>query len=101
LAEAATWVMVIVAAVLLVNLMLLPALVVFTTWLLKATAVGANTIVCARPVPFAFASCGLFVALSVTTSVPWRLPVAVGVKNTEIVQFAPAATELPQVLVCV
>lgn len=32
-------------------------------------------------------------------TVPVRVPVAVGVKVTEIVQFAPAATLVPQVLV--
>jgi len=43
--------------------------------------------------------CGLPVALSVTVMVPGWLPVAVGVKVTVMVQLAPAATEVPQVLV--
>lgn len=38
--------------------------------------------------------------LSVIVSVAERLPVAVGVKVTVIVQLPPAATELPQVLFC-
>lgn len=38
--------------------------------------------------------------MSVIVSVPPRLPVAVGVNFTEIKQFAPAATDVPQVLVC-
>jgi len=38
--------------------------------------------------------------LSVIVSAPARLPAAVGVNLTEIKQFAPAATEVPQVLVC-
>jgi hypothetical protein len=44
--------------------------------------------------------CGLFEALSATVSVPVRCPAAVGVNVTAIVQLAPAATELPHVLVC-
>jgi len=51
-------------------------------------------------VPDTPAVCGLFVALSVTVNVPLRVPVAVGVKVTLIVQFAPAATDVPQLLVC-
>jgi hypothetical protein len=42
---------------------------------------------------------GLPVALSVTVTVPGWLPMAVGVKVTLMEQFAPAATEAPQVLV--
>ena len=38
--------------------------------------------------------------MSVTVNVPLRAPVAVGVKVTLIVQFAPAATLEPQLLVC-
>jgi hypothetical protein len=36
--------------------------------------------------------------LSVIVTAPVRAPVAVGVKVTLIVQLAPAATELPQLL---
>jgi hypothetical protein len=42
---------------------------------------------------------GLPLALSVMMSEAHRLPLAVGLKVTLIVQFAPAATELRQVLV--
>ena len=42
---------------------------------------------------------GLPVALSVTVTVPGWLPVAVGVKVTLMEQLAPAATDVPQVLV--
>ena len=49
--------------------------------------------------PVRLTICGLPVALSVTVIVPGWLPVAVGVKVTLIVQFAPAATDVPQVLV--
>lgn len=38
--------------------------------------------------------------LSVIVKVAVRLPIAVGAKVTLTVQFPPAATELPQVLVC-
>jgi len=51
------------------------------------------------PVPARLTVCGLPVALSVMVIVPGRLPVAVGVNVTLMVQLAPAATELPQVLV--
>jgi hypothetical protein len=44
--------------------------------------------------------CGLPLVLSVMVIAPVRVPVAVGVKVTLMVQFAPAATEVPQVLVC-
>jgi len=52
------------------------------------------------PVPVRLAVCGLFVALSVTLSVAVRVPAAVGLKVTLIVQFAPAATLAPQLFVC-
>src|SRR5450432_1259936 len=55
----------------------------------------------AVPVPVRLAVCGLPAALSVTVTVPVRVPAAVGVKVTLMEQLAPAATELPQVLVCV
>ena len=42
--------------------------------------------------------CGLSVALSTMTSVPARLPGAVGVNVTVIVQLPPPGTLLPQVL---
>jgi hypothetical protein len=51
------------------------------------------------PVPLSVAVWGLSPALSITVSVPVRLPVAVGVKVTLIVQLDPAATEPAQVLV--
>ena len=43
---------------------------------------------------------GLLLALSVTVNAALRDPVAVGVKVTLIVQFPPAATLEPQLLVC-
>ncbi len=49
--------------------------------------------------PERLAVCGLFEALSVTVRVAVSAPVVVGVKVTLIVQFAPAATLVPQLLV--
>ena len=43
--------------------------------------------------------CGLPEALSVTDSEPFRTPVAVGLNVMLMVQFAPAATLAPHVLV--
>ncbi len=94
--------MVSVAVPLLVSVTVCAALVVPTCWLLKvrlvlervtAGAVGAT------PVPVRLTLCGLPAALSVIDSVPVRVPVAVGVKVTLMVQLAPAATEAPQVFV--
>ena len=53
--------------------------------------------------PLRASDCGLPLALSVMVTLALRLPVAVGVKVTLIVQFAPAAKVLEllgQVLVC-
>lgn len=50
------------------------------------------------PVPLRERLCGLSPALSVTVSVPVRVPVAVGSKKTPIEQLDPTATLLPQVL---
>src|SRR5205807_9410601 len=44
--------------------------------------------------------CGLPAMLSVIVTAPVRMPVAVGVNVTLMVQLAPAATDVPQVLVC-
>ena len=51
------------------------------------------------PVPDKLAVCGLPVALSVSVIVPVRVPAAVGVNVTLMEQLAPAASEVPQVLV--
>ena len=51
------------------------------------------------PVPVSVTVCGLVDALSVMVTAPFRVPVAVGVKVTEMVQVAPAASEVPQLLV--
>ncbi len=54
----------------------------------------------APPVPVRLMVCGLPAALSVMLTEAVRVPVAVGVNVTEIVQLALAASEAPQVLVC-
>jgi hypothetical protein len=53
----------------------------------------------AVPVPLKLTLCGLLLALSVRVSEPVRLAAAVGVKVTVMVQLAPAARLVPQVLV--
>lgn len=77
------------------------ALVVFTMWLPKDNVVADKLTAAAVPVPDRATVCGLPVALSVTVIVPGWLPVAVGVNITVMEQLAPAATEVPQVLVWV
>lgn len=59
----------------------------------------AGVCVTVDPAPVSDTVCGDPLALSVMVSVPARDPPAVGVNVTEIVQFAPAATLAPQVLV--
>ena len=54
----------------------------------------------ASPPPLSDTVCGELPALSVIATVPVRVPAAVGVKVTGIVQFAPAATLAPHVWVC-
>ena len=61
---------------------------------------GAKLMPGATAVPDRLTVCGLLLALSVTVIVPGWLPVAVGVNVTLMVQFAPAATDVPQVLLC-
>jgi hypothetical protein len=51
------------------------------------------------PVPERLTVCGLPVALSEMVRLPLRVPVAVGVNITLIVQFAPAVTLVPQLFV--
>ena len=53
----------------------------------------------AVPVPVRLTVWGLAGALSAIVTEAVRLPLAEGVKVTLIVQVAPAATELPQLLV--
>jgi hypothetical protein len=78
------------------------ALVVPTVWLVKVSeeaerlTTGAEA---AAPVPVRLTDCGLPEVLSAMLKVPVRVPDAVGVNVVLIVQFAPTATEVPQVSV--
>jgi hypothetical protein len=63
-------------------------------------AESEKSVVVLEPVPVRLTDCGLLEALSVMLSLPDRAPEAVGLKVTLMLQLAPAATELPQVLVC-
>ena len=81
-------------------------LVVPTDWLPKARLVGERPSTGAVPVaalcvpvPERLTVCGLPRALSVILTEALRLALAEGVNVTLIVQLAPAATELPHVLV--
>src|SRR5438876_852284 len=78
------------------------ALVVFSSWLpkLKFVADKLTMGAGAAPVPVRLMVCGLPAMLSVIVTAPVRMPVAVGVNVTLMVQLAPAATDVPQVLVC-
>jgi len=87
----------------LLSVVLCDALVVPTGCDEKVRLVGVRVTAGAVPLPVSGTVCGLPVALSVTEMLAVRLPVAVGVKVTEMVQLAPAASVLGlsgQVLVC-
>jgi hypothetical protein len=75
------------------------ALATPTDWLPKVRLGGLRLAWEAMPVPAKVSGCGLPGALSVIAIEAVRVPRAVGVKVTLIVQFPPAATELPHVLV--
>jgi len=65
----------------------------------KLRPLGLSDTAGASPVPLAVTVWGDPVALSVTATVALRAPVAVGLNVTEIVQVAPAATLVPQLVV--
>ena len=75
-------------------------LLVVPTVLLANVSLVTDKVTALTPVPLVAIACGLSLALSVMVTVPLYAPVTVGLKVIEIVHFAPAATELPQVLVC-
>jgi hypothetical protein len=52
------------------------------------------------PIPLSVTVCGLPAALSVTLRAAVRVPLAVGLNVTLMLQLAPVANELPQVWVC-
>jgi hypothetical protein len=73
---------------------------VVTVWVPKVREAGKSvTAAAGTPVPLNRIVWGLFAALSVMVTDPYRVPVAVGVKVTEMVQFPPLATLAPHVLV--
>src|ERR1039457_756674 len=77
------------------------ALVVPRFWLANVRLPAVSeTIGTPTPVPERVTVWGDPAALSVMVTDAPRLPAAVGVKVTEILQFPPAATLAPQVLVC-
>ena len=65
------------------------------------TEAGFTATVKSVPVPVRLTVCGLFDASLVATREPVRVPDAVGVKVTAMVQTAPIASELPQLLLWV
>src|SRR5947208_8372569 len=89
--EAAKELIVKAAVPVLVNVTVIGALVVASSWLPKSRLVGANPTAGAVPFPLSGTVCGLPPALSATDSVPVRAPEAVGVKVTLMEQLAPAA----------
>jgi hypothetical protein len=77
-----------------------PALVEPTFWLVNVKLVVVRPATGALPVPESEMLWGLPVALSVMLTDAVRGPEAVGVKVTLMEQLPPAATGLPQVLLC-
>src|SRR5262249_6554019 len=81
----------------LARVRLLAELVVPTAWVGNDSLAGES----ARstvPMPLRLAVCGLVWALSLTVSVPVRVPRAVGLNATGSAHLVPGACELPQVL---
>ncbi len=68
---------------------------------LNVSAVGETVLMGAMPVPVSEAVCGLPGSESLTEIAATRVPAAVGLKLTLIVQLAPAAKLAPQVVVLV
>jgi len=88
----------------LLRVALCAVLLLPTAWLPKARLVGERPatgagVAVSVPVPDRLIVCGLPLALSVMRTEAVRLPLAEGLNVTLMVQLAPAATELPQVLV--
>src|SRR5579862_371474 len=87
------------ASPVLVNVTVCAALVELTGWI-GNPRLATETEACgvAFAVPVSVIACGLLAALSVIVTEPKRLPNAVGVNVTLIVQFAPAARLAGQLL---
>src|SRR6266852_1451084 len=89
------------AVPLLLRVTVWAVLLVPTSWLAKVRLAGERLTAGAEeavPVPVRLTVCGLPLASSLMVMLPVRVPVAVGVKVTLMLQLAPAATALPQVL---
>jgi hypothetical protein len=84
-------VMVRVALPILVRVTVLKVLTIPTVWFPKLMLVGESFTTGATPTPVSGTDCGLSGALSVIVTAPVRVPSAVGVKITVIVQFELAA----------
>ena len=82
----------------LVRVTVLAGLVVPIVTKPKFRLVGESFAIVAIPLSGTF--CGLPAALSVMLSADVRVPLAVGLNVTLMVQLAPAVNELPQVWVC-
>jgi hypothetical protein len=92
-----------VVAPVLVRITVCALLVVPTVWIEKIKPAGAKLTAdpAATPVPAKVTVFGPSGTLSEILRLPLRVPAAVGVKTTLTVQFFPAATLVPQLLVCV
>src|SRR2546425_1264735 len=76
--------------------LVVPIVPVASTAKLKLLGAGVAVVLIRLSVAF----CGLPSALPATLSAALRVPLAVGMNVTLILQLAPAANELPQVWVC-
>lgn len=83
----------------LLTVVLCAVLVVPAVWAENVRLLGVKVSTEVTPVPERLAVCGLLLPLSETVSVPWRVPVVVGVKVTWIVQLPAEARLVPQLFV--
>ncbi|HMC60700.1 MAG TPA: hypothetical protein VKJ01_16035 [Candidatus Solibacter sp.] len=79
----------------------LGGLLVLMDWLANVRFEVLKLMEAAVPVPVSEAVCGLPAALSATETLAARVPEAVGVNVTLMLQLAAAASEAPQVFICV
>jgi hypothetical protein len=80
----------------LVSVTVLALLVLKTTWVGKVTLLGEKVTAGKTPTPLSGSDCGLPGALSVMFTAAFRVPVAVGVKATVILQVPLGGTDVPQ-----
>jgi hypothetical protein len=84
----------------LLKVMVCEALATPTAWFPKLRLVGDRLTTGLVPVPERLTVCGLPLALSVKVMAAVKDPLATGVKVTLMAQLAPAATLVPQLLLC-